>query len=324
MIGAGDVLGVHVWREPTLSGAVKVRPDGYVTLPLVNEVPVVGLTTGRSVALYRTNLHVREQQAIGTKAFMNAEAERLKRELEEQEALVNRYKSAHRFELSGQLDSNLRSLEQLRRELDSASIRLLALQERRGILQKQLVEYEVLAKEEAAALSTAAAAAGFQQTPLQRKQKELESLLQKYSNPHLNVLRLTKEIQGLEAALEDEPPPVVPLAAPQARSSPLQKVLQSQMAELDTEIQALRGQQERARLLVAPLQGRIDNTPIRAIELSKISRGYEITLRKCQVLLVKTLESELSGNMEKKQKGEQFHISIRLIIRSACPPPPGR
>ena len=46
-IGAGDVLSVNVWKEPTLSGTVKVRPDGYVTLPLINEVQVVGLSTGQ-------------------------------------------------------------------------------------------------------------------------------------------------------------------------------------------------------------------------------------------------------------------------------------
>ena len=47
---------------------------------------------------------------------------------------------------------------------------------------------------------------------------------------------------------------------------------------------------------------------MRAIELTKISRGYEITLRKYQDLLAKGMESELSENMEKKQKGEQFQI----------------
>jgi polysaccharide export outer membrane protein len=46
-IGPGDTLGIVLWREPALSGTVKVRPDGYVTLPLVNEVQVTGLTTGQ-------------------------------------------------------------------------------------------------------------------------------------------------------------------------------------------------------------------------------------------------------------------------------------
>lgn len=43
-IGAGDTLGIILWKEPGLSGSVRVRPDGYVTLPLINEVQIVGLT----------------------------------------------------------------------------------------------------------------------------------------------------------------------------------------------------------------------------------------------------------------------------------------
>src|SRR5436305_522928 len=34
-IGAEDILVVKVWREPDLTGAVQVRPDGKITLPLV-------------------------------------------------------------------------------------------------------------------------------------------------------------------------------------------------------------------------------------------------------------------------------------------------
>ncbi len=47
VIGPGDSLEIIVWKEPVLSGPVKVRPDGYITLPLVNEVQAVGLTTGQ-------------------------------------------------------------------------------------------------------------------------------------------------------------------------------------------------------------------------------------------------------------------------------------
>jgi polysaccharide biosynthesis/export protein len=47
VIGAGDSLNINVWKEPTLSGTVKVRPDGYITLPLINEVQVIGLTTSQ-------------------------------------------------------------------------------------------------------------------------------------------------------------------------------------------------------------------------------------------------------------------------------------
>jgi polysaccharide export outer membrane protein len=47
VIGPGDLLEIVVWKEPTLSGPVKVRPDGFVTLALVNEVRAAGLTTAQ-------------------------------------------------------------------------------------------------------------------------------------------------------------------------------------------------------------------------------------------------------------------------------------
>lgn len=43
-IGAEDVIEVRVWREAELSGQVRVRPDGKITLPLVGDVQASGLT----------------------------------------------------------------------------------------------------------------------------------------------------------------------------------------------------------------------------------------------------------------------------------------
>jgi polysaccharide export outer membrane protein len=45
VIGAGDVLAVNVWKEPDASvPSAVVRPDGKISMPLLKEVSVVGLT----------------------------------------------------------------------------------------------------------------------------------------------------------------------------------------------------------------------------------------------------------------------------------------
>lgn len=44
VIGPADVLEIHVWREPDLSRTIPVRPDGKITLPLLNDVQASGLT----------------------------------------------------------------------------------------------------------------------------------------------------------------------------------------------------------------------------------------------------------------------------------------
>jgi polysaccharide export outer membrane protein len=44
VIGASDVIAIDVWKEPTLSGSLLVRPDGMISLPLLGDVHASGLT----------------------------------------------------------------------------------------------------------------------------------------------------------------------------------------------------------------------------------------------------------------------------------------
>ena len=43
-IGPQDVLRIDVWKEPDISRAVPVRPDGKISLPLLNDVQAAGMT----------------------------------------------------------------------------------------------------------------------------------------------------------------------------------------------------------------------------------------------------------------------------------------
>lgn len=43
-IGAGDSLQIFVWRNPDLSATVPVRPDGRVSVPLLEDVEAAGKT----------------------------------------------------------------------------------------------------------------------------------------------------------------------------------------------------------------------------------------------------------------------------------------
>ncbi len=45
-IGPMDEITIHVWRNPELSAdKVRVRPDGRLTIPLVQDIPAVGKTS---------------------------------------------------------------------------------------------------------------------------------------------------------------------------------------------------------------------------------------------------------------------------------------
>jgi polysaccharide export outer membrane protein len=43
VIGPDDILDVRVWKEPDLSAEVVVRPDGKISLPMLNDVPAAGM-----------------------------------------------------------------------------------------------------------------------------------------------------------------------------------------------------------------------------------------------------------------------------------------
>jgi polysaccharide export outer membrane protein len=49
-IAPGDVLQVFVWREPDLSRELRVRPDGYVSVPLLGDLFAVSKTPKRLAA----------------------------------------------------------------------------------------------------------------------------------------------------------------------------------------------------------------------------------------------------------------------------------
>ncbi len=44
VIGADDTLHISVWKEPDLTETLPVRPDGKISMPLLNDVQAAGLT----------------------------------------------------------------------------------------------------------------------------------------------------------------------------------------------------------------------------------------------------------------------------------------
>ena len=44
IIGADDILAIRFWREDSMNADVVVRPDGKITLPLINDIQAAGLT----------------------------------------------------------------------------------------------------------------------------------------------------------------------------------------------------------------------------------------------------------------------------------------
>jgi polysaccharide biosynthesis/export protein len=55
-IGPQDVLRIDVWKEPEISRTAPVRPDGRISLPLINDVQAAGLTATQLAAVIADGL----------------------------------------------------------------------------------------------------------------------------------------------------------------------------------------------------------------------------------------------------------------------------
>src|SRR6185369_9277718 len=49
-IGIGDLLNIQVWDQPQISGKMKVRTDGRISVPFVSDVAAVGKTPSKLAA----------------------------------------------------------------------------------------------------------------------------------------------------------------------------------------------------------------------------------------------------------------------------------
>lgn len=61
IVGDSDIIRVNVWKEPEVSQTVVVRTDGNISLPLINEVKVSGMTP----------LQIQDMVAEKLKNFLN-------------------------------------------------------------------------------------------------------------------------------------------------------------------------------------------------------------------------------------------------------------
>jgi polysaccharide biosynthesis/export protein len=77
IIGPQDSLQVTVWKEPTLSGTIPVRPDGMISLVLVGDLPAAGMTPMALSADISQRLKKYIQDPVVTVVVLGVESQRI-------------------------------------------------------------------------------------------------------------------------------------------------------------------------------------------------------------------------------------------------------
>ena len=246
------------------------------------------------------NLKVREDQAIGTSHFLEDELKTMRKRLEGLEEALKDYRKMNMGGLPEQLETNLRVHDRLQEQLVSKQKSLVDAQNSLLSLEKQMSEMQYI--QNGSNLLDLEGGLGFEAGSLSKAEqieKQIEKLKTRYTDRHPDVVRLKRLLANLEK--EKEEPPSLPEFDYKSLQKTQRNEIKNQITDLKNEISKINEQ-------INIYQQRIEDTPKREQELFSIKRDYDNISNSYNSLLKRKLEAEISVNMEKKQKGEQFSI----------------
>jgi len=302
------------------------------TLSVTNANPQLAMMTASRLASYfiDENLKSREQQAVGTSEFLESQLQETKARLEAQEERVKQYKLQYMGELPQQLQANLQILSRLQDQLKMnsdairrAGDRKVFLESQIGLLGAQLGALKAQAPGSPGSDPSAASSDStfLIENELEEKKSQLAALSSRFTEQYPEMRRLKGEIAELEKQLaaanrnEGGAAPRRPVrggavsgATPGARERAEILRIRAEYAAVDSEIASLKRDRQGIERTIAGLEARVEKSPRREQEMVSLTRDYENLKASYDDLLKKKLDADVSQNLEKRQKGEQFQI----------------
>ena len=322
---------------------IEVRHTDAFTLSFVHENRQMAmLTTSRLASFFiDENLKNREQQAVGTADFLDSQLQETKKKLEDQEERVKRYKSAFMGELPQQLQANLAVMSRLQDQMKANSDAIRIAQDRKmftesqiSTLESQVASFEAQVRAASGGTEAAPAEPISSSDPaapylpeLNAKRAQLANLSTRYTDQYPEIRRLKEEVVRLEKQVADargNPPPTQGPAGEPATRQPAPPVtnpafpltpqreeirrLRTVLKGVDLEILSLKKESVELRKSVTAVENKVDRAPKREQEMISLTRDYDNLKKSYDELLKKKLDADISQNLEKRQKGEQFQI----------------
>lgn len=249
------------------------------------------------------NIKAREAQAVGTSEFIDNERYIMEEKLKYVEKNMKEYREKYMGELPEQLETNLRILDRLQEQLTAKQEELRDSKNRLALLENQASEGSRLSNH-ATRVSADGQIVFDSEEPLTPEQAKarLAYLKTRYTERHPDIIRLKKIISDFDIKDKKDA---------QETSEELQYIsveLRMQIEEVKTEIGTCMFDISKLMKQTSIYQKRVENTPKREQELMSLRRDYQNIQNAYDSLLNRKLEAEISVNMEKKQKGEQFRI----------------
>jgi polysaccharide chain length determinant protein (PEP-CTERM system associated) len=248
------------------------------------------------------NISYRETEALGTSSFLNEELNSIREELGAKEKELKKYREKYMGELPEQLGSNLAMLTRLQEQLKVKETSLLDAKNKLAMLKDQISQGALLFGQGATVTSDGRIVSDFGQAiSLEQAGAMLAYLESRYTHKHPDIIRIKKIISDLEKNKQNT-----------MNTSDVSKYIphntRMEIEQIKVNISTLSTDIAKLETQIRDYKRRIDFTPEREQDLLSLKRDYDNTRASYDLLLNKRLETEISINMEKKQKGEKFQI----------------
>ena len=246
------------------------------------------------------NLRDRTERVRSTETFLDAQADALEEEISRIASEIAEIKEENGAALPELYQYNLSSLDRSVGELGDLDRRLRALRTQRLEIDGNL---RLADPNSADLMSTGETLYGLH-GQLQALYSEYQQKSTRYLDEHPDMTRLRQRIDEVEAAIASSDDSEMVKAA----SNPSYVLLQTRLAAIDTEIQALSGKRPELEAKVSRFERLLSMSPSVEIEYNARIRDLQTTQQKYQEVRSKQREAELSENMEQERKGQRFNM----------------
>ncbi|PYV14008.1 MAG: hypothetical protein DMG07_12925 [Acidobacteria bacterium] len=265
----------------------------------------------------------RVEEAAG---LVGARVEQLRKQMQEQQDRITRYKQATLSELPENLGNNYKLLETIQARLQTVGERISNDAARRVAAANEMRELQRQGATENRAVVEEASAV---QKKLEDLRLELKGLQARgYTENHPEVIRLRRQIQEFEASASAQAPVEGPVSArrPAGEPSPFFLRYLQLKSEVEAIDQRLNSSKQEQRDLTAQLEtyrSRVQSTPTHAGALADMTRDLESTRTQYQSLLDKQQQATLASKRGKVETNVLWRIADPARLPSA-PVTPGR
>jgi polysaccharide chain length determinant protein (PEP-CTERM system associated) len=325
-----------VERMRTRDLQLRVLKGDAFTLSFVADEPERAMKVTETLARQFVDKSRRDRsgQAKDTSDFLATQLDEARVKLKEQEDKVADFQRRHAGEMPNDRDGNLQVLQNLQMQVQSIVDSINRDKDRVQVVQRSLADMTdqttmsaatVVVSDDPSALPPGSAAA-----QLAAARNALRAVQLKYTDDHPLVKSWKKVISELEAKVQAEAleKPLSPGAVPDRPSTPegaarLKRVndAKAELANLNLQIKAKEGTEQRLREQISQYQARVDATPYVEADFISITRDYDTQKRYYDSLLIKQQDAKMAEKLEVNEGGEQFQVvePANLPVRPFSP-----